>query len=75
MKADKETVQVDLGPSWYVDEQHLKVARGDRLEVTGSRMTRAGKSVLIAAQVKKGDQVLPLRDDRGIPRWSARGGR
>jgi hypothetical protein len=39
----------------------------------GSRVTVAGKSVLIAAEVKKGDKVMHLRDHSGMPQWSGRG--
>lgn len=75
VKTDKETLSVHLGPSWYVDKQDVKITRGDRVDVTGSRVTSAGKPVLIAAKVTKGDKVLELRDDAGVPRWSGRGRR
>lgn len=74
VRTDKATVSAHLGPSWYVDEQDVKIVRGDRVEVTGSRVTLAGESVLIAAEVKKGDKVLRLRSESGVPRWSGRGG-
>jgi hypothetical protein len=32
-----------------------------------------GKPALIAAEVKKGDEVMKLRDANGVPAWS--GGR
>lgn len=43
---------------------------GDVIEVKGSRVTVAGKQVVIAAEVKKGDALLKLRDDSGVPVWS-----
>jgi hypothetical protein len=39
--------------------------------VKGSRVTLAGKPALIAAEIKKGDTTLTLRDDNGFPAWSA----
>ncbi len=36
----------------------------------GSRVTVAGKPALIAAEVTKGDALLKLRDDSGIPAWA-----
>jgi hypothetical protein len=42
-------------------------AKRDAIEVKGSRVTVAGKPVIIAAEVKKGDKTLKLRDDGGIP--------
>jgi hypothetical protein len=75
VKTDKETVPVHLGPSWYVDKQDVKITRGDRVDLTGSRGKLNGKSVLIAGHVKRGDKVLRLRDDSGVPQWSGQGGR
>jgi hypothetical protein len=43
---------------------------GDQIEVTGSKVLILEKSVLIAAKVRKGDQILMLRDLNGIPMWS-----
>jgi hypothetical protein len=40
------------------------------VEVTGSRVTFRNKSAIIAAEVKKGDEVLRLRDSNGIPVWA-----
>lgn len=66
----KERLPVHLGPAWYIDRQALKIAANDKVEVTGSRITFDGKPTLLAAQVKKGDQVLKLRNANGTPVWS-----
>jgi hypothetical protein len=70
LQTDKETISVHLGPSWYIDKQTPKVEANDTISVTGSRVTVDGKPAIIAAQVKKGDEVLKLRDDNGVPAWS-----
>ncbi|MDP1830155.1 MAG: hypothetical protein Q8L48_43225 [Archangium sp.] len=70
LKTDKESISVHLGPAWYLDNQELKLEPKDKVEVKASRVTVAGKPALIAAEVVKGDQVLKLRDDNGIPQWS-----
>lgn len=61
---------VHLGPAWYVENQDTRIAKGDKVEVEGSRVTIDGKPVILAARVHKGDQVLLLRDDAGIPVWA-----
>jgi hypothetical protein len=71
VKTEKETLDVHLGPSWYLENQDVKLAPKDQVEVKGSRVTVAGKPALIAAEVKKGDSVLVLRDEKGFPAWSA----
>jgi hypothetical protein len=69
VKSDKEDVAVHLGPSWYLDKHGPTIAPGDRIEVRGSRIMFQGKPAIIAAEVKKGDQSLKLRDDDGLPAW------
>jgi hypothetical protein len=49
----------------------VKIAAKNKVEVKGSRITFGGKPVIIAAEVKKGDEVLKLRDDAGFPVWIA----
>jgi hypothetical protein len=51
-------------------KQDLTLAPKDQVEITGSQITFQGKPVIIAAQVKKGDQSLKLRDVAGIPAWA-----
>jgi hypothetical protein len=70
VKTDKETISVHLGPSWYLENQDVKIQPKDRVEVKGSRVTFQGKPAVIAAEVKKGDETLKLRDESGFPVWS-----
>ena len=70
LKSDKETISVHLGPAWFIENQDLKIEKGDRIDVRGSRVTFQQKPAIIAAEVKKGDETLLLRDDNGIPVWS-----
>lgn len=70
LKTDKEEIAVHLGPSWVLDKQDVKIGQNDKVEVKGSRVTFKGKPALIAAEVKKGDALLKLRDESGVPAWS-----
>ena len=70
VKTDKETIPVHLGPAWYIENQEMKIAAKDKVEVKGSRITLKGKPALIASEVRKGDEVLILRDANGFPVWS-----
>ena len=65
-------VKVFLGPNWYVAEQGLNLALFDRLEVTGAKIMDQGRMVILAAQVKKGDQTWQIRDETGKPLWTGR---
>jgi len=70
VKTEKETVTVHLGPNWYMERLDTKIAKGDQVEVKGVRTTLAGKAGVLAAEVKKGDSVLVLRDASGVPVWA-----
>jgi hypothetical protein len=65
-------VSVALGPLWVADRYGIAV--GDRLEVTGWRVVR-GKLALVAAEVRRGDRVIRLRNREGMPLWRRRTGR
>jgi len=70
VKTDKEILSVHLGPGWFIENQDIKIEPKDKVEIKGSRITFEGKPALIAAEVKKGNEVLKLRDDSGMPVWS-----
>ena len=70
LKTEKETVNVHLGPEWFIENQEMQIEKGDAVEVTGSRVTYEEKPVIIARQVEKGDELLVLRDENGYPRWA-----
>lgn len=70
VKTDKETISVHMGPGWFIENQDIKVEPKDKVDVKGSRITFEGKPALVAAEVRKGDEILKLRDDNGFPAWS-----
>ncbi|MHC4270155.1 MAG: carboxypeptidase regulatory-like domain-containing protein [Planctomycetota bacterium] len=69
VKADEETVTVHLGPGWYIENQDMKIEAKDKVEITGSKVFYEGKPVITAYEVKKGDDVLVLRNEDGFPAW------
>jgi hypothetical protein len=49
------------------------VAKGDSVEITGSKFINdAGEKLIIARSIKKGDLTVELRDDKGTPKWPMR---
>lgn len=70
LKTDKGTIPVHLGPLWYIERLDARIEQGDVIEVKGSRVTYGGKPAIIAAEVKRGSEVLMLRDSGGIPVWA-----
>jgi hypothetical protein len=70
LKTEKETVSVHLGPGWFIENQDITIEPKDKVEFKGSRVMFDGKPAIIAAEVKKNDHVLKLRDQNGIPVWA-----
>ncbi|MHC4182894.1 MAG: hypothetical protein ACYSR0_06045 [Planctomycetota bacterium] len=69
VKTDKETLPVHLGPGWYIESQDTKIEPKDKVEIKGSRIIFNGKPAIIAYEVKKGEEILVLRDENGFPAW------
>ena len=69
LQTENGTIAVQLGPAWYIDKQTPRIEANDTIMVTGSRITMDGKSVVIAAETRKQNQVVKLRDAKGIPLW------
>jgi DNA/RNA endonuclease YhcR with UshA esterase domain len=65
-------LDVHVGPTWFLAKQSFTFAKGDQIEVTGSKVKYEGADALIAREIKRGEQVLTLRDAQGIPVWSGR---
>jgi len=72
LKTDMEEISIQIGTGWYLEKQDFKIAKGDTIEVKGSRIAYKEKPAIIAAEVRKGDALLKLRDENGVPAWSAR---
>jgi len=71
--AGDETRDVMLGPSNFLSEKRFSFARGDSIEVTGSKVTMRGTAYVIAREIVKDGKTLTLRDKSGTPQWA--GGR
>jgi hypothetical protein len=71
LKTAKESVEVQLGPSWFIDNQEAKLKQGDSVSVRGSRTAVSRQPALIAIDVKRGGETLRLREEDGTPLWSA----
>lgn len=73
LKTDEEEISVHSGPLWYIENQDTKIETKDKIEVAGSRFTFERKPAIIAAEVKKGDKILKLREEKGFFRFGAAG--
>jgi len=72
LNTQEEVLSVHLGPAWFI-ENKMKIELNDVLEIRGSKIVYNDTLTVIAAQIKKGDQTLQLRNEIGIPVWSRSG--
>lgn len=72
LDTDGKTIEVRVGPAWFLQKNKYTFSKGDQLEIIGSRVQLAGDDVVLARQIRKGDSLMTLRDARGFPAWSGR---
>ncbi len=72
LQSGDKQIHVHLGPKFYLDQQPVKIAKGDTVEITGVWSPRR-QDVFVAGQVKKGNEVLKLHDETGRPMWAGQG--
>jgi len=69
MLKDRRVIEVYLGPAAFLKTFSMKFAKGDDIQVTGSKVRFAGADLLLARQVRKDNDILVLRDENGKPYW------
>lgn len=69
---DGRAVPVILGPYWYLFNQGLELEAGMAVVVTGVFITlEDGSEVFLAQLLEYDDTVVVLRDETGVPLWTA----
>lgn len=66
---DNAAFEVQLGPQWFVSQMPVKVNVGDRIIVTGSRVTLGARTVVLAQSITVGKREIRFRDKKGNPAW------
>jgi hypothetical protein len=67
--SDSDTMPVHLGPVWFMEQQEQEIRKGDKVTITGSRITFDGAPTMVAATIDRGEMRLRLRDQNGYPVW------
>lgn len=70
IQTETEMLPIHLGMGWFIENQDLNIAPRDTIEITGSRITFDDQPAIIAAEVRKDNAVLTLRDTSGFPVWT-----
>jgi hypothetical protein len=69
LQTDREVIPIQLGPLWFIVKETPRIEANDTITVTGSRMMLDGRPAVIAAGIAKGNELLKLRQDNGVPFW------
>lgn len=73
IKTADETREVMLGPAKFITGKGFAFAKGDAVEVVGSKITMGAMEFVIAREVFKDGKTLTLRDNTGTPQWAGSG--
>ena len=69
LSTDHGDMLVIVGPASFVDQAKIKLQAGDKVEVTGYRVTANGNDVILAAQIQRNGNILQLLDENRKPLW------
>jgi hypothetical protein len=67
----RETIDVYLAPLEFMKQFDLTFAKGDRVQVLGSRVRPSATALVLAREVRRQNQTVYLRDAVGTPNWTA----
>ncbi len=70
VKEDQETFDVYLAPVSFLKLFDVEFAKGDQVQVNGSKVKCNDETVVLAKEVRRGDTTVYLRDDAGKPFWT-----
>lgn len=73
-KGSGELMEVETAPAWFF---RTDIHKGERIRLTGSltEERKDGRKLVMARELKLGNQTITLRDRRGFPTWSRGQGR
>jgi hypothetical protein len=69
LKIESEMIDVYLGPVEYLKDFDITFAKGDQIELIGSKVKFESARIVLARQVRRDDSTLYLRNAKGKPYW------
>jgi hypothetical protein len=70
LKTAGGSYQVHVGPTAFLYNQNFRIAKGDTLEITGSKVKMDGEDVVLPREITREGKKLTLRDRDGHPAWA-----
>lgn len=72
LRTAEGVVEVHLAPASFLTEYQMSFAKGDKVEILGTKVTFHDAPALLARRVTRNDNEYFFRDAKGRPLWSAR---
>jgi hypothetical protein len=73
VRTQTETLDVYLAPAEFLKEFEISFAKGDRLQIAGSKVKLGETHVVLLREVRKRETTLYFRDRKGTPNWKGAG--
>ena len=70
-KSNAETTDVYLAPDDYLKDFGCHFAKGDRIQIKGSKVKFNGGPAVLAREVRLETTTVYLRDEHGVPYWKS----
>jgi|tagenome__1003787_1003787.scaffolds.fasta_scaffold19928436_2 hypothetical protein len=70
VKVGTDTYEVCLCPKGFLEMMDSSFAKGDEVDIIGSKVQDGENTIVLAREVVKGNNTLVLRDKNGEPVWS-----
>ena len=70
VKVGDQLQEVCLCPKAFLETMDTAFAKGDELDIVGSKVDNNGTPLILAREVVKGNNTLVLRDKKGEPVWT-----
>ncbi len=72
LKSTDASIDITLCPKSYLDDMGISLAKGDEIALLASKIKDDAGEVVLARELKKGNDTLILRDAKGNPVWNWR---
>jgi len=69
LAAEKGPVEVYIAPTGFLKVFSITLARGDQVRISGSKVRFHGSDLVLARELRRDNDVLLLRDEKGNPYW------
>jgi DNA/RNA endonuclease YhcR with UshA esterase domain len=70
LNTDAGKLEVQIAPPEFLKEMDVRFAKGDQVQILGSKLMLDGKPFMLAREITQSNNVLVVRDRKGDPVWT-----